>query len=215
MRMPIMRMGMAAREPQQTGRWISPWMMILVYGLAGFGYIVTATYLPLFVKNALGAIDPVQVWAAFGLAAVPSCFLWHWLHHQLGSRTALILNLAVQAVGVLLPAMSSQSFAFLMSAVLVGGTFVGAVTIALLAAQRIAADVRFNMMAAMTAAYGVGQIAGPLVSSALLANTHSSAPPLLAAGGGLVVAALGCMVKRTAPRAEMNGQAASANVYVK
>jgi hypothetical protein len=57
---------------QRTGQWISSWVMILVYGLAGFGYIVTATYLPLFVKNALCDIDPVQVWAAFGLAAVPS-----------------------------------------------------------------------------------------------------------------------------------------------
>jgi MFS family permease len=189
---------------QRTGHWISPWMMILVYGLAGFGYIVTATYLPLFVKNALGDIDPMQVWAAFGLAAVPSCFLWHWLHHHLGSRTALVLNLAVQGVGVLLPAMSPKGPAFLVSAVLVGGTFVGTVTIAMPAAKTIAADVRFNMMAAMTAAYGVGQIAGPLVSSALLANTHSSGPPMLAAGAGLVIAALGCITKRKAPRLEIN-----------
>ena len=199
---------------QRTGQWISPWVMILVYGLAGFGYIVTATYLPLFVKNALGDIDPVQVWAAFGLAAVPSCFLWHWLHHHLGSRAALILNLAVQAVGVLLPVLSPQGPAFLVSAVLVGGTFVGAVTIAIPAAKRIAAGVRFNMMAAMTAAYGVGQIAGPLVSSALLKNTNSSGPPLLAAGGGLVIATLGCMVKRTAPRTEIKSRAASPKVYV-
>jgi MFS family permease len=188
--------------------------MILVYGLAGFGYIVTATYLPLFVKNALGDIDPVQVWAAFGLAAVPSCFLWHWLHHHLGSRAALMLNLAVQAVGVLLPVLSPQGPAFLVSAVLVGGTFVGTVTIAIPAAKRIATSVRFNMMAAMTAAYGVGQIAGPLVSSALLKNTNSSGPPLLAAGGGLVIATLGCMVKRTAPRTEIKSRAASPKVYV-
>jgi predicted MFS family arabinose efflux permease len=181
---------------QRTGRWISPWMMILVYGLAGFGYIVTATYLPLFVEKSLGNIDPMQVWAAFGLAAVPSCFLWHWLHHRLGSRAALILNLAVQALGVLLPAMSPSAPGFLLSAILVGGTFVGVVTIAMPAAKRIAAYVRFNMMAAMTAAYGVGQIVGPLVSSTLLANTHLSTPPLLAAGAGLAVAALGCTISR-------------------
>ena len=32
-------------KPDTVLQWISPWMMILVYGLAGFGYIVTATYL--------------------------------------------------------------------------------------------------------------------------------------------------------------------------
>ena len=39
------------------------------------GYIITATYLPLLMKSSLGAIDPLQVWAAFGLGAAPSCFL--------------------------------------------------------------------------------------------------------------------------------------------
>lgn len=182
---------------QRTGRLISPWIMILVYGLAGFGYIVTATYLPLFAKSALGNIDPLQVWAAFGLAAVPSCFLWDWLHHRLGGRAALILNLGAQAVGVLLPAMSPNAPGFLVSATLVGGTFVGVVTIAMPAAKSIAAGVRFNMMAAMTSAYGVGQIVGPLVSNALLASTHSTTPPLLVAGGGLVTAALICTISRS------------------
>ena len=121
---------------------------------------------------------------------------------------------SMMAVGVLLPAMSLDAPGFLVSAILVGGTFVGVVTIAMPAAKRIATGVRFNMMAAMTAAYGVGQIAGPLVSSALLKNTNSSGPPLLAAGGGLVIATLGCMVKRTAPRTEIKGRAASAKVYV-
>jgi hypothetical protein len=44
--------------------------------------------------------------------------------------------------------------------VLVGGTFVGTVTIAVPAARHAAHLVRFNLVAAMTAAYGVGQIAG-------------------------------------------------------
>jgi MFS family permease len=183
---------------QRTGRWISPSMMILVYGLAGFGYIVTATFLPLFAKNAIGDVDPMQVWAAFGLAAVPSCFLWHSLHRRLGSRAVLILNLGVQAAGVLLPAVNQSALVFLVSAILVGGTFVGVVTIVMPAAKSIGAGARFNMMAAMTAAYGVGQIVGPLVSNALIASTHSSAPPLLAAGGGLVIAALICTISRPA-----------------
>ncbi len=168
---------------------IGPWALIAIYGLAGLGYIVTATYLPLLVRNALPQVNPVHIWAAFGLAAVPSCFLWHWLHHRWGSRTAMAANLAVQAVGVILPVVAHSALAFLGSAVLVGGTFVGTVTVVMPAAKRVAHAVKFNLMATLTAAYGLGQIVGPLLSDRLAAHTHSFDQPLVVAAMALVVAA--------------------------
>lgn len=164
--------------------------LIVLYGLAGFGYIVTATYLPLFIKGALGPVDPIQVWAVFGFGAVPSCFFWHWLRLRLGTRHSLGLNMGVQGIGVVLPVFSHSAAAYLLSAFLVGGTFVGTVTIAMPAARRVAHAVRFNMMAVMTAVYGVGQIVGPLVANAILASTQSFTGSLLAAGGALAVAAV-------------------------
>jgi hypothetical protein len=163
--------------------------LIGIYGMAGFGYIVTATYLPLFIKGALGPVDPIQVWAVFGLGAVPSCFLWHALHVRYGTRPILILNLLVQAVGVALPALSHSALACVMSALLVGGSFVGTVTIAMPAARRLARAVRFNMLAGMTAAYGVGQILGPLVANMLYSSTQSFSSSLLVAASVLVIAA--------------------------
>ncbi|WP_440466281.1 YbfB/YjiJ family MFS transporter [Pseudomonas sp. YH-1] len=175
-------------------------IILLVYGLAGFGYIITATYLPLLMKSSLGAIDPLQVWAAFGLGAAPSCFLWHRLHLKLGGRRALALNLLVQAVGVMLPALGDSAFLYLGSAVLVGGSFMGTVTIAMPAARMVAAQVRFNMLAAMTALYGVGQIIGPLAASALRGLTGSFIPALGAAASALLVGAFFCLpLRRTAP----------------
>ncbi len=171
-----------------------PWPLVASYGLAGFGYIVTATYLPLFVRDALGHIDPVHIWAAFGLGAAPSCFFWHALHNRLGTRRALALNLLVQAVGVILPALSQAAPSYLASALLVGGTFVGTVTIAMPAAKRMAHAVRFNLLAAMTAAYGVGQIAGPLVSNALMAHAQSFAGPLAAATVALLASTAACFL---------------------
>jgi MFS family permease len=165
------------------------YVLVALYGLAGFGYIVTATYLPLLVKDAVPGINPVHIWAAFGLGAVPSCFLWHWLNHRFGSRRSMALNLLVQAAGVMLPVLAESASTFLASALLVGGTFVGTVTIAMPVARQIASTVRFNIMATMTAAYGVGQILGPLVSTALFARTHSFDQPLIAAGVALIAAA--------------------------
>ncbi len=163
--------------------------LLMVYGLAGFGYIITATYLPLFLSGSLSGIDPVQIWAVFGLAAVPSCFFWHRLVMSRGYRQSLLLNLCIQAVGVILPAFSHALLFCLISALLVGFTFMGTVTLALPEAKRLAGVVSFNMIAAMTAAYGVGQIAGPLIAGALYAATGSFNPSLGAAAAALLAAA--------------------------
>lgn len=178
----------AATDNQDAS--LGPWSLVVIYGLAGFGYIVTATYLPLFVRHAVGQIDPVHIWAVFGLGAMPACFFWHALHVRVGTRRAMILCLAAQACGVVLPALSHTPVSFLSSAILVGGTFVGTVTIAMHAAKRVADSVRFNILALLTAAYGLGQIIGPLVSGALFARTQSFDLPLLVAGAALLLACL-------------------------
>jgi len=179
----------AAVAPQGA---LGPAPLIASYGLAGFGYIITATYLPLFVRDALGQIDPIHVWAVFGLGAAPSCFLWHTLHERLGTRRAMQWNLGVQAAGVVLPALSHTALAYLVSAALVGGTFMGTVTIAAPAARRLAHKVSFNLFAVMTAAYGVGQIVGPLVSTALMHGGNNFGAPLGIAATALVIAATLC-----------------------
>ncbi|MBQ4755610.1 YbfB/YjiJ family MFS transporter, partial [Escherichia coli] len=131
------------------------WRLLMVYGLAGFGYIITATYLPLFLSGSLQSVDPVHLWALFGLAAAPSCLIWHKLVLKWGYRQALTRNLLVQALGVILPACSASLLFCVLSALLVGFTFMGTVTIALPKAKSLSHQVSFNMIAAMTALYGV------------------------------------------------------------
>ncbi|QEI04568.1 YbfB/YjiJ family MFS transporter [Pigmentiphaga aceris] len=181
-----------ARSPS-----IDAWPLLIVYTLAGFGYIVTATYLPLFTRQALGNIDPIHVWAVFGLGAAPSCLLWHAIHQRVGTRMALGANLGLQLLGVLLPVLSHTPAAFLASAILVGGTFMGTITIAMPAARLAAQQVRFNIMAALVIGYGTGQILGPLVSDLLHARFGGFDAPLWTAGGVLGVAVLGCAYPST------------------
>ncbi|MGJ7546197.1 YbfB/YjiJ family MFS transporter [Variovorax sp. LT1R16] len=168
---------------------VAAWPLVAIYGLAGVGYIVTATYLPLLVKTALPHLDAAHVWAVFGLGAAPSCFFWHRVHGRLGTRAALQVNLLIQAVGVALPALNQSPAAYLLSALLVGGTFMGTVTIAMPAAQHAARASGTNLMATMTLVYGVGQIFGPVVADFLYAHSHSFSTSLVAAAGALVVAA--------------------------
>ena len=159
--------------------------LVIVYGLAGFGYIITATYLPTLVRSALPDLDPAHVWAVFGVGAAPSCFLWYRLHQRLGTRQALFWNLLLQAAGVILPVFLASAAGYLLSAILVGATFTGTVTIAMPAAQRIARLTKARLVASMTVVYGMGQIAGPLVAGALYSPGHGFALSLGAAAAAL------------------------------
>lgn len=180
------------KEENDTRNPFGAIRLIVVYGLAGFGYIITATYLPLLVRSALGAVDPVHIWAVFGLDAVPSCFLWHMLSVRWGTGRSLMLNLRVQAIGVALPIFHNP-FAYIASALLVGGTFMGTVTIVMPVARKAAAKARFNMLAILTASYGVGQIVGPLIANALYGTTASFDASLAIASLALLVATILCI----------------------
>jgi len=192
----------AAAGLAHTRHALDAWPLVASYGLAGLGYIITATYLPLLIHGALHDVNPLHVWAMFGLAAVPSCFLWHAVHERLGTRRALQWNLIAQAIGVALPAIHHSAAAYLGSAVLVGGTFVGTVTIAVPAARHAARAVRFNLVAAMTASYGVGQIAGPLIASALMAHGGSFNGSMEIAAAALLLAAGICQIQSNGTRKE-------------
>lgn len=169
---------------------VKPFPLVIIYGLAGFGYIITATYLPLLVKTALPNVDAAHVWAVFGLGAAPSCFLWHMLNKRLGTKISLVTNLIVQAIGVGVPVLIPSAMGYLLSALLVGGSFMGTVTIAMPAAQGAAKQAPGNLMAIMTFVYGLGQISGPLVANIFYDRFQSLSGSLIAAAVALVAASL-------------------------
>jgi MFS family permease len=175
---------------------IGAWSLTAIYGLAGFGYIITATYLPLLVRTALPDVNSAHVWAVFGLGAAPSCLLWHRVDQQAGTRKSLLINLLVQAVGVALPVVVPNAAGYLISALLVGATFMGTVTIAMPAAQQLARVSGSNLMAKMTVVYSIGQIAGPLVANGFYARTHSFSWSLITAASAL---AFGGLISVLAP----------------
>lgn len=104
-------------------------------------------------------------------------------------RTAL----AVQVVGIALPALVGGIGAALISAVLFGATFLGIATIVL----AIGAHLRTpRAVAVLTTGYSVEQIAGPLLVTPLLHGGYHSALLIAAAFVALAAGAAGLLRRR-------------------
>src|SRR5260370_4340181 len=76
--------------------------LIMAYGLFGFGYIITATFLVTIVRGTpvIRALEPV-IWIVFGLAAAPSVSLWAWIAKRFVIPTPFTLACVIEAMGVL------------------------------------------------------------------------------------------------------------------
>lgn len=138
--------------------------LVACYGAFGFGYIVPATFLPAMAKQALP--DPALFgwsWPIFGAAAALSTLAAGRLRARFGDRRVWMGSHIVMAAGVAVPLVSASLAAVLVSALLVGGTFMVATMTGMQEARRIAGAGARTLIAAMTSAFAAGQIAGPLV----------------------------------------------------
>ena len=162
----------------------------VLYGLAGFGYIITATYLPLLITLAVASADIEFVWTAFGLSVITSCFIWYQICRRLGTRMALVLNMLMQAIGVILPVALPYAMGYMLSALLVGGGFMGTVTLVMPIAKQLTAKTGKNLIAIATVAYSIGQILEPIVSAQLYRWTQGFEMSLLLAMIALLMGAM-------------------------
>ena len=172
-----------------TGSGREPLSLLIAYGLLGFGYVITATFIVAIVRDqpAARAAEPV-VWLIVGLAAIPSIALWTWAGRKLGELPAYGWSCAIQAVGVALSVLWPTTAGALAAALLLGGTYMGSTALGLTAARHLAAEPR-HALARMTAAFGLGQMVGPLFAGVVADRTGSFLVPSLAAAFGLLIAA--------------------------
>jgi predicted MFS family arabinose efflux permease len=160
----------------------APLPLIAAYGLFGFGYIITATFIVAQVRGSqeIAHLEP-YIWVLFGLSAAPSVALWGALGRRWGTLNAFAVAAIVEAAGVAGSALWTSASTVIAAALLVGGTFMGLTALGLIAAS--------GRIALMTAAFGAGQIVGPIFAGYLYDLTGSLATPSLAAAVALVVAA--------------------------
>jgi predicted MFS family arabinose efflux permease len=165
--------------------------LIAAYGLFGFGYVITATFLVAIVRTtpSIRPLEPV-IWSVFGLAAAPSVALWTRIATSLGTPSAFALACIVEAIGVAASVLWQTEPGIFLSAVLVGGTFMGLTALGLMHARTLAAGDPRRVLASMTGAFGTGQIIGPLFAGVLSDRLGSFTVPSVAAVIALIAAAL-------------------------
>lgn len=168
----------------------TPVAMVAAYGLFGFGYVITATFLVAMVRQT-DAVRPLEpfVWVVFGAAAVPSMPLWQWLGRRIGVMAAFAVAAVVEAVGVAAGAGAATVVGVGASAVLLGGTFMGLTALGLMTARVLGGVNPQRLIGVMTVSFGAGQMAGPWVAGVLAELTGSLWLPSLIAAAVLVLAA--------------------------
>jgi predicted MFS family arabinose efflux permease len=165
--------------------------LVIAYGAYGFGYIIPATFLPVMAKAVVD--DPAVfgwAWPAFGAAAALSTLAVVLLAERYGNRAAWIGCQIAMAVGVAAPVLWPGVAGIALAALCVGGTFVVITMLGLQEALAVAGKQAARLMAAMTAAFAAGQIAGPLAVSFLVSVGAGFSAALLFACGVLVAGAM-------------------------
>ena len=185
----------AAGASARAGAALALALLGLAYFLEGIGYIVTGTFLPAIVEGlpGLGGLG-AGAWVLVGIAAVPCTVLWGVIAARTGAVAAIGSALALQAFGILLPALSSAWWAAAGSAVLFGGTFTGITAMTLTHARGLAQDVAGASgggltIGLLTAIYGVGQVLGPLLAAHTAGKSGGFGSALFAASGAVALGA--------------------------
>jgi MFS family permease len=164
--------------------------LVLCYGAFGFGYIIPATFLPVMAKQVIR--DPAVFgwsWPLFGAAAMGSTLATAMLRSLVTTRRLWIASHLVMALGVVLPVVWSGIVPIMLAALLVGGTFMVITMVGMQEARSVGGARATGLMAALTSAFALGQIAGPISVSLVVGAGGNVSAALVIACAALVVSA--------------------------
>ncbi len=164
--------------------------LIIAYGLFGFGYVITATFISTIARQefSLQIIEP-YVWLFVGLSAIPSAAIMAVLSRRYGSQVVLAIACLLLAIGVAISVLTKNPVLFPLSAIFLGGTFVGITAVGLMEASQLAVNSMRQAFGYMTASFGLGQMIGPFVAGQFYILSESFFPASVLASILLMLAA--------------------------
>ena len=164
---------MAAGAPGQRG---TPWALVLIYALLGFSYIIPAIFLPLIADARLH---------------LPALREWFWPLYGVAAVLGIVLCLYR-------PRLES----LLLGTALLGAMSMPSVMFTMREANRLAGDHATRLIGALTVAFGIGQIAGPMVAATLATHRDGFDAPLELAAIATAIALLTALavMRRRSPR---------------
>lgn len=170
--------------------------LTVAYGLAGLGYIVTATFLPVIARAALptGSPWPDLFWPLFGAGVALGAALSTRTPAAWDRRKLLMVAYVVQAGAIALSLVWPGPLGFALGSLLLGLPFTAITFYALQEARRVWPSAGDSFPGLLTAAYGMGQILGPPMVAWMLHHTTTQDQGfvygLAAAAAALVVGAV-------------------------
>ncbi len=184
--------GAAGHRPEPAlPRTPALFRIILAYGLFGAGYIVTATFLVAIVREGEdGRLFESAVWLVTGLAGAPSVWIWGRLAQRIGLTATFALGCLVEAIGVVASVTLPSPAGPVIGGILLGGTFIAVTALGLQLGRLLAPSAPRRVLALMTAAFGTGQILGPVAAGYAADWTGSFFAPSIGAAAVLLACGL-------------------------
>ena len=152
--------------------------LVICYGVLGFGYILPATFLPVLARE---VVDNPKLfglaWPLFGIAAALSTIATTRYFGRAKRLRVWAVSHVLMSTGVVLPSLWLTSVTIAIAALLVGSTLMVMTMVGMQEARTRAAGNPTALLGSMTAAFAIGQLAGPVVSALLhfLPGGHSAA----------------------------------------
>lgn len=168
--------GTAVASPAPRGQTSEIALLALAYGLAGFGHIITATFLPVIARQSLpNSLWLDLFWPVFGLGVMLGALIASRLRQAGDARVLLAGCYCLQALGIACSLISPTLAGFALGSLLLGLPFTAITFFAMQEIRRLCPTQTPSYMGLATALYGLGQIAGPPLAVTLLARSRSPA----------------------------------------
>jgi uncharacterized membrane protein len=149
-------------------------LLTLAYGIAGFGYIITATFLPVIARAALPGSHWLDLfWPLFGLGVMTGAWLATRIRPGGDLRLLLLCGYLIQAFGIGISLWSPSLIGFALGSLLLGLPFTANTFFALQEVRRLRPAAAASFMGLMTATYSLGQVLGPPLVAVLMHGTRT------------------------------------------